>query len=115
LSSKSLTPDSLSLVAGRPAVCIAQVVVTPHGLHKVIVTCLLLLAVTLRVSGWPTWVLDGCKTSSVDKSLPVDSRDCDSTETSRQHPTGRLFFACTITARIRGLWLHSMHVMWRPL
>jgi hypothetical protein len=65
------TPDSLTLVADRPAVCMAHVVVTPHGLHEVIVTCLLLLAETLRVSVWPTWVLDGCKTPSVDRSLPV--------------------------------------------
>jgi hypothetical protein len=60
-------------------------------------------------------MLDGYKTLSVDHSLLVESGVCDSIETSRQHPPGRLFFACTITARIRALWLQSMHVMWRPL
>jgi hypothetical protein len=93
----------------------AHVGITPHGLHEVIVTCALLLAVTLRVSVWPTLVLDGCKTPSVDRSLPALSGVCDSTETGRQHPPGRLFFACTITARIRWLWRIRMHIMWRSL
>jgi hypothetical protein len=50
LSYPSLT-DSMTLVADSPAVGMAHVVVTRVGLHEVIVSCLLLLAVTLRVSG----------------------------------------------------------------
>jgi hypothetical protein len=57
-------------MADSPAVGMAHVVVTRIGLHEVIVSSPLLLAVTLRVSVWPTWVLDGCKTPSVDQSLP---------------------------------------------
>jgi hypothetical protein len=53
----------------------AQVVVTPYGLREVIVTCALLLAVTLRVSEWPTWMLDGCKNAvSRPVSAGVESR-----------------------------------------